>query len=225
MATESSAPAKKWRGRTLHVRADERRQQLLDAAYELVANEGVAALTMRAVTRAANLSPRYFYESFPDRDALLFAVFDRTVEQLQQRVAGAMADEEGMEAKCYAAFDAAAREFESDPRAARLLLREALGDNTLREHALHGLPHFILAAAAQVLSEFGDQNSVDEMRLQLDTSALSGSVVTLFLDWTEGRLTLPRGRLVSYCTELVVGILTRHVVEPVEPQRAPARTR
>ncbi|MBB3037361.1 TetR/AcrR family transcriptional regulator [Hoyosella altamirensis] len=217
MTTESPAPAKKWRGQTLHDRADERREQLLDAALELVANEGVAALTMRAVTRAASLSPRYFYESFPDRDALLFAVFDRTVEQLQQRVAGAMADEEGMEPKCYAAFDCAARFFDHDPRAARLLLRESLADNTLREHALDALPHFILSTAVEFLSDAAVATDVDQTRIQLDTSALSGSVVTLFLDWTEGRLDLPRERLVSYCTELVVGMLNRHAAGPQEP--------
>ncbi|MCW4354879.1 TetR/AcrR family transcriptional regulator [Hoyosella sp. YIM 151337] len=210
MQMESSAPAKKWRGQTLHDRADERREQLLDTAYDLVAAEGVGALTMRAVTRAANLSPRYFYESFPDRDALLFAVFDRTVEQLQQRVAAAMADSEGMEAKCRAAFSAAAHAFDEDPRAARLLLREALADNMLREHALAALPHFVFATATHFLPEPADQHGVDALRLQLDMSALSGAVVTLFLDWTEDRLAIPREELVDYCTELVVGILIRH---------------
>lgn len=44
----------------------------------LLGDGGAVAVTMRAVVRAAQLSPRYFYESFASREELLFAVHDRS---------------------------------------------------------------------------------------------------------------------------------------------------
>ena len=65
-----------WRGTTADERAEQRRVRLLEAALELLGTEGAAGVTVRAVVRASALSPRFFYESFSDRDALLIVVAD-----------------------------------------------------------------------------------------------------------------------------------------------------
>ncbi|EUA42451.1 bacterial regulatory s, tetR family protein [Mycobacterium xenopi 4042] len=39
-------------------------------------------MTVRGVCKAAGLIPRYFYEHFPNRDALLFAVADDVRDEL-----------------------------------------------------------------------------------------------------------------------------------------------
>jgi AcrR family transcriptional regulator len=193
-------------GRTLSDRVDDRRRQLLDAGFRILADEGGSALTMRAVTRAAQLSPRYFYESFASREELLFAVFDQTVQRVQAVVAEAVrtADDHPA-ARIRAAFDSATRLFEDDPRIVRVVLRNAFAENALRDHAYAALPGFVLATAVDLAGEF----SSDVVALQLDVSALSGSVVTLFMDWTEGRLDVTRTEFVDYCTNLAVGIISR----------------
>lgn len=61
-------------GRTAQQRREERRRTLLDVGRELWCEQGWAAVTMRGVCARAELSDRYFYESFADREALLVAI-------------------------------------------------------------------------------------------------------------------------------------------------------
>ena len=69
----------RWTGLPVVERAAERRALLVDAAFDLLGREGDAATTVRAVCQQARLNPRYFYESFADRDELLVAVYDHQV--------------------------------------------------------------------------------------------------------------------------------------------------
>ena len=73
---------KLWRGQTLDDRSSTRREEILAAAYSLLGDAGAQAVTMRAVIRETNLSPRYFYESFASRDELVTAVYDRVEAQM-----------------------------------------------------------------------------------------------------------------------------------------------
>ncbi len=203
----SSDDAAIYRGRKLSDRVDDRRRQLLDAGFRILGDEGGSALTMRAVTREARLSPRYFYESFADRNELVLAVFDDTVGRLAECVTTAMAPAPAPIDRVAAAFDAASRLFEREPRIARILLRGAFSDDTLRDHAYSALPAFVLSVALAL----GEGAAAASPRLQLDVSALSGSVVTLFLDWTEGRLPVGREELVDYCTDMVASMFSRQV--------------
>ena len=76
MIADMNSP-KLWRGQTLQDRSSDRREQILVVGEQLLGSGGVAAVTMRAVTRQANLSPRYFYETFDSREDLVIAVYDR----------------------------------------------------------------------------------------------------------------------------------------------------
>ena len=54
-----------------------RREQLLDAALEVVRADGFGALTVEAVARAAQVTRPVVYDAFGDLDALQLALFDR----------------------------------------------------------------------------------------------------------------------------------------------------
>nr|WP_197497753.1 TetR/AcrR family transcriptional regulator [Mycobacterium sp. 1274756.6] len=193
-------------GRTLSDRVEDRRRQLIVAGYRILADEGGSALTMRAVTREAQLSPRYFYESFSSRDELLVAIFDDAVQRVRAVVVEAVrAADHHPAARIRAAFDSAAALFEDDPRIVRVALRNAFAENALRDHAYSVLPNFVLTTAFGLAGGV----SVNTVALRLDVSALSGSVVTLFLDWTEGRLNATRAELVDYLTDMVDGMVCR----------------
>jgi len=57
----------------------ERSRQLVEAAYELLENEGLDGLTIRAVLKNTGLSRRAFYERFAGKDDLMLAVFEHTI--------------------------------------------------------------------------------------------------------------------------------------------------
>jgi TetR/AcrR family transcriptional regulator, transcriptional repressor for nem operon len=58
------------------------RNRVLDAATELVFEHGVAGTTLDDVRAAANVSKGQLYHYFADKDDLVHAVIDRTVEQV-----------------------------------------------------------------------------------------------------------------------------------------------
>jgi AcrR family transcriptional regulator len=63
-------------------RRAERRRKLLAAGREIWGDAGITEVTVRGVCSAAALTPRYFYEQFPNREALLFAVADDVRDEL-----------------------------------------------------------------------------------------------------------------------------------------------
>src|SRR4051812_4845885 len=119
----------RWHGTTAQERAGERRRQLLDAGRTLMAEGGAAAGTVRALTRASGLSPRFFYESFPNRDTLLLALWDEQYAELTALVERAIADA-GPELadRLHAALLVTVRWFEAEPWRVVVMLRETLAE-------------------------------------------------------------------------------------------------
>ncbi len=132
--------SKVWGGQSPQDRSSSRRESLLSAAEALLGDGGAVAVTMRAVVRAAQLSPRYFYESFASREELLFAVHDRVEDQLLQRLQNVSSSGDLRDA-VRSSFEIIRDFFEEDPRRARILLREPLADDMLRSHSATPYPH------------------------------------------------------------------------------------
>jgi AcrR family transcriptional regulator len=57
----------------------ERSRKIVEAAYELLEEEGLEGLTIRAVLNRTKLSRRAFYERFEGKDDLVLAVFEQTI--------------------------------------------------------------------------------------------------------------------------------------------------
>lgn len=83
--TQPEAPVR-WEERTanrvLEAGRDQilkRSRQIVDAAYDLLDEEGLEGLTIRAVLKRTGLSRRAFYERFADKDDLVLAVFEQTI--------------------------------------------------------------------------------------------------------------------------------------------------
>ena len=201
-------------GQPADARTGDRRAQLVSAGVQLLGDDGVAAVTMRAVTRLAKLSPRYFYESFATRADLLTAVFDHTAESvgrvLSEALAAAPPDARAQTAAVFSAF---AELCDQDPRVARILLRETAADPTLRELARNRAP-LVVRAIGEALADVAWSGTTDGNQVHLDISALIGSVSNLFLDWTEGRLQVTSAELAAYCTDLVSDMVQRRPAVP-----------
>lgn len=58
---------------------DERRKQIVDAAYSLLAEAGLEGLTIRSVLTKTGLARRAFYDCFVTKDDLVLAVFQHTL--------------------------------------------------------------------------------------------------------------------------------------------------
>lgn len=65
---------------------DARRGEILDSCFRLMAEEGYAAATMRRIASAAGVSTGTLYHYFPDKEAILAALFDRLIARDAARV-------------------------------------------------------------------------------------------------------------------------------------------
>lgn len=61
---------------------EETRSQIVDAAREIVMNEGYRALTMRRIAEAVEYSPAAIYQYFENRDAIAIAISSEGFVQL-----------------------------------------------------------------------------------------------------------------------------------------------
>jgi AcrR family transcriptional regulator len=57
----------------------ERSRQIVAAAYEILGEDGLEGLTIRAVLKRTGLARRAFYERFAGKDDLMLAVFEATI--------------------------------------------------------------------------------------------------------------------------------------------------
>jgi len=91
---------------TRALRADNRVQELLDAAAHLFAQHGYAATSMRDIALAVNMQVGSVYYHFASKEELLVAVYNAGVTQLEEAAAAAMAKETQpwarLEALCHA---------------------------------------------------------------------------------------------------------------------------
>jgi AcrR family transcriptional regulator len=200
----TGADARIWGGSTLDERSAERRKQLVDAAFEVLGTAGATAVTVRAVTKLAGLSPRYFYESFESREDLLVAAFDDGFDRIKSAVEAAMEEaSDGVPDRARASLDATARCLEDDPRLARALMRETLAEPALRARAEQALPEFVLTIA---ISAFGADVAADPARFQVAVLAISGMQVALLMAWAEGKVALTRDELVDRLLEIITAV-------------------
>jgi AcrR family transcriptional regulator len=183
-------------------RRAERRRRLMDAAYELMGDEGWSATTVRGVCARARLTPRFFYESFPDLDTLAVAVFDEIVAAATARFLPALeAAPPDPQARMRAGLEALIGELTEDPRRTRIAFVEALGCEPLARRRLEVLEIFAKIAAAEARATYKPPASAGPF-VDLAATMLAGGMAELLIVWTDGRLTQTREELVEDCVAM-----------------------
>ena len=176
----------------------------MDAALEIMGTQGWSATTVRGVCHEARLTPRFFYESFADIDALAVAVLDEIIVTATARVTEAiLAADDEPEARVRSAIEAMVDQLTEDPRRARVAFVEALGSEPMMKRrlvALHELAQFI---AAQARATYHLPSGADAF-VELTSIVLAGGLTELMIVWLGGGLEMSRDELVDRCVELLV---------------------
>lgn len=191
-----------YRGITPAERQAERRQKLLDAALELFGTVGYSQTSVRAISAAAALNSRYFYESFSTREELLCSVYQRIVRDIFARATEAVAREDTIEGQARAGLRAAWTVVTEDRRKARIVALEVVGVSERLERQRH--------ESRRALAQFTASNAMSlagqDVRLRLDpvlvTRFLIGGVVEVLLEWINGDLDASVDEVVDHFTAL-----------------------
>jgi AcrR family transcriptional regulator len=201
---ETDPQQRSWKGVPLDVRKAERREQLVDVAFELLGDDGLRGTTVRGVCQVARLNPRYFYESFDSLESLLIAVFDRlVVESTHVALEALEASGPDPTARAIGVIDAIVRYVTDDPRRARILFVEARGDERLSRRRLD-----TLHATAEFLERYlwPQTNMADDKVGLVASHLLVGGLTELVVTWLDGRLDVSLDELVQDAAALTVAV-------------------
>lgn len=196
-----TAVGRTYGGLSAQQRSQDRRLRLLEAARTLIADGGVAPLTVDLVCQRAALSKRYFYAEFATKDDLLDAcaeeLFGRLVAQMEEVLTTApLAD------RVEGTLRAVVHTLASDPADARLYM-ECPGFPRLRECQQRAVRRFTERMAADAMSFSGrPKPSVDRM---LATRALVAGTTDLIVAWLQRDLDTDEERIIATLTATARG--------------------
>lgn len=187
------------------VRRSERRKRLIEAAYSLLATDGPAAVTVAGVCRDAGLSPRYFYEAFDNRDALIQQIIDdetdAVITQIRER---AVSTPGGARERGEAAVNALLDALDADGR------RAALGRASDRDDLLLRFRDTVnkrmageLAAELGKVAGYADRSD----RVAIASTLIIVGIDQLSIDWLVGEMPMDRDRLVAISVQFAVATL------------------
>jgi AcrR family transcriptional regulator len=115
------SPTRMFKGETAEQRRNDRRGRLREACLDLIGAGGLSAATVNAVCAEAGLTKRYFYESYPDRDALLVELLSDLLDGVRYDIIETLAHVEAdVEARSLATLEIVLGGLEADRRRARL---------------------------------------------------------------------------------------------------------
>lgn len=150
----------------------------------------------------ARLAPRYFYESFPDTDALAVAVFEQLLQELTHAGLAAIA-RPGLDLRerIRAGLDAVARLLTDDPRKGRVLLIESVASPVLaplRRDALQMIAQVVAEQARHTLAG----HPADPVSIDITARFLVGGFSETLAALIQDPGLHQRETIVDRCTEL-----------------------
>lgn len=191
-------PARPYRGVSAEDRRASRRQALLDAALELVSAPDHRPVTMTAVCERAGLTERYFYESFPDRDALVLAVYEQVADEALQtlhRVTDGITDRVAI---ARASVEAMVALMVDDPRKGRVLLVAPITEPTLAGRVIAHAPTWAFLIRQQLSPDASEEDR------DLISTGLVGTLTSLFFAYLAGTLQVSRAAFVDHLVRVLL---------------------
>ena len=186
----SSRKARLYGGMDAEERRTERRLKLIDAAVEVYGEVGYRGATVKAICEAAELTERYFYESFANSEALLIAAYGHVVGHLHaEMTAAAAAAGDDAEARLRAALTLYFTRLKQHPKPARVFLLEISGISPAVDAVKHdaGRVFSDILAPPRRDSKRGD-NAATAALLSI---GMVGAVISIALRWVSRQYPQP----------------------------------
>jgi AcrR family transcriptional regulator len=175
-----------------HVDAQQRREELLDAAERSLRSRG-PELSLVDVARESGLTRSALYAAFPDKEALIAALTQRQAQQIISEVSGIVASTAGPREQTRAAIDCFCAWVEAEP-AISAALSASLSSSAVVDELAGWLEGTLTAAFDQL---DGDRRASGPW-----ARALLGAVSASVFWWQRDR-TVERAELVEHLTTLI----------------------
>ncbi|MEI9988751.1 MAG: TetR/AcrR family transcriptional regulator [Rhizomicrobium sp.] len=160
---------RRYGGASFADRQAERRERLIGAAIDVFGRTGRDSATVAAICAEAGLTARYFYESFPSRDALFLEAYGAVQRELLARLTQAVDPADPVKSALTGFFAALAEH----PGPARVFLLDAHG----REPAMQAAGR---ETATRLVQLFAPRT-----RTVLAAAGVLGAVIDIARAWIE----------------------------------------
>jgi AcrR family transcriptional regulator len=210
VAGRIKAPTGRYGGKSAQERQAERRRRFLDAALQLFGDSpGYRATTVAALSEAAGLSTRQFYEEFRTLEDVLAALHLQVNDWAEEAALAGLGDvgEQPIAERATAAFRAYAANVTGDPRRLRITFVEIIGVSPrLERQRLARRSRWIdfICAEAAAAVQRGEAAPRD---YRVAAAAFIGSVNGLLHDWSSGWVDASLDEVVDELVQLLLGIL------------------
>ncbi|NUJ99896.1 TetR/AcrR family transcriptional regulator [Streptomyces lunaelactis] len=210
MAGRLAKPTGRYAGRSAEERQAERRQRFLDAGLQLFGDSpGYRATTVTALSEAAGLSTRQFYEEFRTLEDVLAALHLQVNDWAEAASLAALAAADGLPIaeRAAATFRAYAANVTGDPRRIRITFVEIIGVSArLEEQRLARRSRWVdlICAEAAAAAERGEAAPRD---YRIAAAAFIGSVNGLLHDWRAGWVDATLDQVVDELVQVLLGIV------------------
>jgi len=185
-------------------RATRRRNQLIEAALELLGT--AATFSVTSVIARSGLAPRYFYDSFANLDELQHALYDTLIAEAERRSQAALARTGRRRARVRAR--AVLREMVAfaldDPRRGRVLFTVSMGSPVLGARREDEVRRFATLMSFHALAGEA-QNGPSSRAVALAASFAMGGFVEIVSQALDDVANVDQEQLADDLTELFLG--------------------
>ena len=182
-------------------RSNDRRERLLNAARVLIADNGVAPITVDMVCQQAKLSKRYFYTEFATKDDLLDACAEDLFGRLWAGIEKVLTTTPRGD-RINGALRSVVHTLASDPADARLYM-ECPGFARLRNRQQQAVREFSEQMNAHAFPFAGrPKKSIDRA---LATRALVAGTTDVIIDWLHHDIDTSEDSLIATLTATALG--------------------
>ncbi|WP_176444293.1 TetR/AcrR family transcriptional regulator [Rhodococcoides kyotonense] len=200
---------RRYAGMSADDRAADRRSRLLEAALEVFASAGASGATMTSICARANLTERYFYESFSSRDELLRHIVDSVSDDIRNAALEALrSPADTVESRVRAAITAFVTVLTDDPRKGRVAMIESLAVDSLRRHRRESLRQFARLVADQAHELYGD-DAWPEPQAEINGLLFTGGLAELVVAWLNDELDVTPRQIIESATHQFISTAHR----------------
>ena len=197
-----------FKGVSAEQRQAERYQKLMDAGLQCFGSHGFYHVTVREICAEAKLTERYFYESFKNTEALLVAVYQQIIKDMQNNIIHTVLATTDKEPKALirTGLTAFLRYIREDVRVARILFIDVPHvrfENTV-------LIRDTLSSFNALLQHFGQlmfpQALNSSLNFDLITAGLNGANVHIVTYWIHSDFAQPFDEVLESCYTLFAAL-------------------
>lgn len=184
-ARRATSRKRSYKGLDSEDRKQMRRSLLIEAGLELFGTQGYRATSVKMVCDYVNLTERYFYESFANREALLLGVYEALGLELDVSLRAALNASDMSPAERLRGFIAGFYEFiVEDKRRGRIMLFEILGiSSSVDQNYQHVVRNQAMLLENAELGIFPEDSTLDCEQRRVISIGLVGATTQIGIQW------------------------------------------